>query len=123
MSARPLGVLVLGLLCIAAGVISLALVVFLPRVGALDALPLIVTSGFNLVAGYGLLKGRQWARLLFLWISPIFILAGMFVLDVDRMTLHFVGPKGAPWISYGIGAFYLSRPHVVQFFKGTPRSL
>jgi hypothetical protein len=125
---RPLGVTVIAILIIIAGILTLLVGVGSIAVGPLTVLGLVFVAfgaislaiGIAyLVMGYGLLKGRGWA-----WtISTIVLIIGIII---DLISLPRVIAAGSNFsgdiVSIAISAFilyYLYRPHVKAYFGKT----
>lgn len=78
--------------------------------------PLLVTyavaSAIQILMALGMLRGKNWARLVFLWLTPISIALGGFLGASSEPVLF-----KACW--YLVCAYLLCRPHVVRYFDGT----
>jgi len=106
---RPLGVTIIAVLLIVAGLISI--------VGGL--ILLIVLVGFvflalgiaYLVMAYGLWKGKGWAWTISLILSVIGIIMGIVYITQDNL-----GGGIASIIINGLIIYYLNRPNVKAFF-------
>ncbi len=79
-------------------------------------MPIIIAGGvaslLQVAMGVGMLNGKNWARLLFLWLTPVSIIIG------------FLGGRVSPGsvikiVWYIIFAVYLTKPAAVTFFTGT----
>ena len=131
MYQRPTGVTILAILEIIGGVFSLlggmgniiaaVSVTAIPIIGAALG-PLLITIGIVLIllgvlafiVAYGLLKGRGWAWTLALILAIIGIIQGVIGL---MMAGGFVAIIGI--IINAVVIYYLTRPHVKQFFGKT----
>ena len=71
----------------------------------------IVASIIQIVMGVGMLNGQNWARVLFLWLTPISIIVGFFSGRVSPGSVVKI-------IWYIIFAVYLNKEHVVGYFRG-----
>jgi uncharacterized membrane protein HdeD (DUF308 family) len=106
---RPLGVTIIAILLVLAGVISL--------VGGLILLIILVGFVFlalgiaYLVMAYGLWKGKGWAWTISLILSVIGIITGIVYITQDNLAGGI-----ASIIINGVIIYYLYRPNVKAFF-------
>ncbi|MFC1573229.1 hypothetical protein ACFL6M_06480 [Candidatus Eisenbacteria bacterium] len=85
-------------------------------------LPIIAVFNITiqLVMAIGMLKREDWARLVFLWATPLSILAGLIwgVIGTGMGS----GPGSAvKAVLYLVCLWFLTRPHVVAWFKREAR--
>jgi uncharacterized membrane protein HdeD (DUF308 family) len=106
---RPLGVTIIAVLLVIAGIISF--------VGGLILLIILVGIAFlalgiaYLVMAYGLWKGRGWAWTISLILSGIGIIVGIVYIIQDNLGGGIVNI-----IINGVIIYYLNRPNVKAFF-------
>ena len=139
MIRRPVSVVVIAWLILAYGIVGLGQKIWLiaspeafamfqdlfpaMNAAALAKLPLkvhlaysFVASAVLIVSGAFMLRGRNWARLMFLWFAPTsIVLAGM----VTGLSLSFY----AKTATYGLLAVLLLRGASARYFKGAPAGL
>lgn len=76
----------------------------------------VLTALCSAAVGFGFLEGREWSRRLYLWMTPLLLLA-----DVAMTNGSYADVNG--WLlagkvgSYCLWAFLLTRPKAVRFFK------
>jgi len=105
---RPLGVTIIAVLNVIAGIIAIA--VGIPALIVVVGVVFIAVGIASLVMAYGLWKGRSWAWTITLILSGIGIIVGIAHL-VARQTGAIV-----EIIIYAIIIYYLYRPNVKAFF-------
>ena len=137
MAERPLGVSILAVLSILFGALAVIGGIILASFGSIfmeplligmnmsDGMPagfmgffsfffyamaivLIISGLISVIIGYGLWNGKEWARILAIIFSVLGIIWGIFTLPAGIIGI----------IINGIILWYLTRPHVVSFFKG-----
>ena len=140
MAERPLGVSILAVLSIIGGIIEifggivmwamggfflmflqgeagnmtgmegapLAMLGFLQGLLAVISIVVIIFGIIGIIIGLGLWNGKEWARILTIVFSALGILWGILTLPVGIISI----------IIGVIVIWYLTRPHVVNFFKG-----
>ena len=126
--SRPLGVTIIAILIVIAGILTLLVGIGSIAIGPLTALGLVfVAAGVvslvigiaYLVMGYGLWKGRGWA-----WtISMIVLIIGIIIKLISLPRAVASGSNfSEDIVSIAISAFilyYLYRPHVKAYFGKT----
>lgn len=71
---------------------------------------IVGNASLQLTIGIGLLKGKNWARLLLLWLVPIYIIGvAIFTGQFSQRQLFSIA-------LYVILTMYLTRPHVLKYF-------
>jgi uncharacterized membrane protein HdeD (DUF308 family) len=105
---RPLGVTIIAVLNLIAGIIAIA--VGIPALIVIVGIVFIAVGIASLVMAYGLWKGRSWAWTITLILSAIGIIVGLAHLAA-RQTGAIV-----EIIIYAIIIYYLYRPNVKAFF-------
>ncbi len=114
---RPKSVTVVSWLLIALAIIGLVVLLVLAGMIEFDKrfmptlLVYAVASLIQIVMGAGMLSGKNWARMLFLWITPISAAIGFVGGRVSGGSVIML-------IWYFIFAFYLTRPLAVEYFTG-----
>ncbi len=68
---------------------------------------LIFRAIYHIVMGFAVIKGQNWGRMWFLWLSGIEIIIGLFELDLS---------DAARGILFLIFLFFLTRPHISRYF-------
>ena len=119
---KPIGVTVFGIILLLSSVPFLfALLLTGPRAGVFF-IPLIAIPLICIITGVGLLKLKNWARMMTIFISPIL---SFIFFTVPSEFLHDKLPPAIAWsivileagvISIGI-IYYLTRPKVKEMFK------
>lgn len=71
---------------------------------------IVGNASLQLAIGIGLLKGKNWARLLLLWLAPIYIIG------VAIFTGQFRERQLLSLTLYIVVVIYLTRPHVLNYF-------
>ena len=106
---RPLGVTIIAVLLVIAGIISFVggLILLIILIGIV---PLALGIAY-LVMAYGLWKGRGWAWTISLILSGIGIVMGIVYIIQDNL-----GGGIASIIINGVIIYYLNRPNVKAFF-------
>ena len=106
---RPLGVTIIAILLVIAGIISFVsgLILLIILIGIV---PLALGIAY-LVMAYGLWKGRGWAWTISLILSGIGIVMGIVYIIQDNL-----GGGIASIIINGVIIYYLNRPNVKAFF-------
>lgn len=72
-----------------------------------------VSSAVQVAIGVGILNGRQWARVGFLWLIPLSIVLGLLGWDGGDAPIGLFLKMA--W--FVVCAYLLTRPHVVSYFK------
>jgi len=75
----------------------------------------IIASIIQVIMGVGMLNGKNWARLLFLWLTPISIVVGLSSGRISPGTIFKV-------VWYIVFTVMLSMPHVRRYFHSSPAS-
>ena len=75
----------------------------------------IIAAILQAIMGIGMLGGQNWARLLFLWLTPVSIIIGFLGENVSPLVI-------AKIFWYFIFAIMLTRPHVTQYFHSSSTS-
>ena len=128
MSKRPLGITILSIWAIIAGVLNLTDLAGFVRISTLfdfgySAVVIswvvdIIISLVFFVTAYGLLKALQWSWFLILIISGLAVVAQIGIIFMVFYWFSIV--KGVIYIvTLGIILYYLTRPHVKAYFGKT----
>jgi len=114
----PMSVKIIGLLLILFSIIGFFAILitifkFNLQIKINSAIYIIFTFSIQLMIGIGILNGRDWARLLFLWITPIDIIIGL---------LNREGRGGLgllfKFVLYVPFFIILTRSKIIDYFKG-----
>jgi hypothetical protein len=69
-------------------------------------------------AGSGFLQGKEWARRLYVWLTPVGLATDLVVGENGLMLSGFSWRRFVVGLgAYGVFAFFLTRPSTAAFFK------
>lgn len=115
-SSRPPGVTFLALLVICVGLLNAAVAAFLPVLPTWLGTIVTFQAVIGLVCGGGFLRGQNWARVAYLWITPVLIIAAALVPTIPGVETTPAETWILPSVGYTVILVYLTRPRVRRFF-------
>lgn len=115
---RPVSVTLIGWLIILSSIVGMLLAtIFIER-----SVLVILSCILGIIAGVGILKGLNWARLLYFWLQAVFLILSL-VIKYSGLYGEF-----GPWdilkvIIYIVCFVFLTRPTASLFFTGKKRDI